>query len=125
MTISKAFKLFFIRCFDFTGRSSLKEFWLGVLPNAIIMFILIGLLIYSLLGFSSAINLFSLIMITLLIIFCLVELLPSIALIIRRMHDIGKSGYYINVLFIPIAGFIWYLVLVTRPTDYYVNENNF
>ena len=48
MTANTAFKLFFTRAFDFKGRSSRKEFWLGVLPNAIIMLILIGLLVYAL-----------------------------------------------------------------------------
>ncbi len=121
MTANKAFRLFFTRAFDVNGRSSRKEFWLGVLPNAIIMFILIGLLAYALTGFETAINTFSVIMIILFALFCLIELLPSISLIFRRMRDIGKSGEYIFVLFIPIAGFIWYIYLVTRPTDYYNN----
>ena len=119
MTVSKAFKLFFTRALDFDGRSSRREFWLGVLPNAIIMLILIGLLIYSLLGFSSAINPFSVFMIIVFVLFCLIELLPSVSLIFRRMHDIGKSGKYACVLFIPVAGFVWYIYLVTRPTGYF------
>lgn len=121
MTTNTAFKLFFTRVFDFKGRTSRKEFWLGVLPNAIIMLILIGLLVYSLIGFKTAINTFSIFMITIFALFCLIELLPSISLILRRMHDIGKNGKYIFVLFIPIVGFIWYIYLVTRPTDYYKN----
>ena len=53
-------------------------------------------------------------MILLFSLFCLVELLPSINLIIRRMHDIGRSGYFIFVLFLPVIGYIWYIYLVTR-----------
>lgn len=124
MTTNKAFKLFFTRAFDFKGRSSRKEFWLGVLPNAIIMLILIGLLVYALVGFEKTINTFSAVMIVIFALFCLIELLPSISLILRRMRDISKSGKYIFVLFIPIVGFIWYIYLVTRPTDYYKNEDN-
>lgn len=124
MTTNKAFKLFFTRAFDFKGRSSRKEFWLGVLPNAIIMLILIGLLVYALIGFEKTINTFSAVMIVIFALFCLIELLPSISLILRRMRDIGKSGIYIFVLFIPIVGFIWYIYLVTRPTDCYKNEDN-
>lgn len=123
MTTNKAFRLFFTRAFDFKGRSSRKEFWLGVLPNAIIMLILIGLLVYALVGFEATINTFSVVMIIAFALFCLIELIPSISLILRRMHDIGKSGKYIFVLFIPIAGFIWYIYLVTRPTDYYKNRS--
>lgn len=117
----KAFKLFFTRTFDFKGRSSRKEFWLGVLPNAIIMLILMALLIYSLLGFETSTNPFGIFMILIFSLFCIIELLPSIALIFRRMNDIGKSGKYIFVLLIPIVGFVWYIYLVTRPTDYYNN----
>ena len=109
---------------DFGGRSSRREFWLGVLPNAIIMLILIGLLLYSLLGFESTINPFSIFMIIVFGLFCLIELLPSISLIFRRMHDIGKSGKYISVLLIPVIGYFWYIYLVTRPTDYFVKQQH-
>ena len=118
----EAFRLFFARAFDFEGRSSRKEFWLGVLPNAIIMLALICMLIFSLVGFSPVINNFSIAMIILFSLFCVIELLPSISLIFRRMHDIGKSGWYICVLFIPVAGFIWYIYLVTRESDFFRNR---
>ncbi len=119
MTVSKACSLFFTGAFDFDGRSSRREFWWAVLPNAVLMFVLLGLLAYSLLGFATVINTFSIIMLIVFGLFCLIELIPSIALIFRRMHDIGKSGAYILVLFIPLVGWIWYIYLVTRPTDYY------
>lgn len=115
MTVSKAFKLFFLRAFDFRGRSSRREFWLGILPNAIIMLLLIALLI----AYGAAVNPFGVIMIVVFSLFCLIELLPSVSLIFRRMHDIGKSGKYILVLFIPVIGYIWYIYLVTRPSGFY------
>lgn len=121
MEMFEAFRLFFVKALDFKGRSSRREFWLGILPNAIIMIILIALLLYSLLGFSKPINAFSIIMIVSFALFCIVEIVPSISLIFRRMHDIGKSGCYIWVLFIPIAGFFWYIFLVTRKSNYYNN----
>ena len=119
MELESGFKTFWRRAFDFRGRTSRAEFWWGVLGNALIMLALIFYLFVSLLCFESVINAFSIIMIVLFSLFCLVELLPSISLIFRRMHDIGKSGAYILVLFIPVLGFIWYLYLVTRPTGYY------
>lgn len=122
--MSKAFKLFFTRAGDFEGRSSRREFWLGVLPNSVIMLILIGLLLYGLLGFENKINTFSIIMIVVFALFCIIELLPSVSLIFRRMRDIGKSGKYIAVLFIPVIGYIWYIYLVTRPTDYFIKQQH-
>lgn len=102
--------------FDWHGTTSRREFWWGVFLNAIIMLILIALLISSFFAYANPINNFSIAMIVLFSLFCLVELFPSITLIIRRMHDIGKSGFYIFILFIPLFGLIWYLTLVTRPS---------
>ena len=114
MELKDGFKKFWTRAFEYRGTSSRREFWWGVLGNAIIMVILLALLVVSLTCFTPQINTFSIIMIALFSLFCVVELLPSITLIIRRMHDIGRSGYFIFVLFIPIIGFIWYIYLVTR-----------
>ena len=110
------FNLFWKRVLDYKGTSSRREFWDGVLANLIIMLILLALLVVSLTCFQATINPFSITMLAIFGLFCLVELLPSITLIIRRMHDIGKSGFYIWVLFIPVVGLIWYFYLVTRPS---------
>lgn len=114
MELKDGFIKFWTRALDYRGTTSRREFWWGVLGNSIIMLILLALLIVSLTCFNPQINTFSVIMLVLFALFCVVELLPSITLIIRRMHDIGRSGYFIFVLFIPIAGFIWYIYLVTR-----------
>lgn len=123
MNISEAFNLFWKRAFDFNGKTNRREFWLGVLANSLIMLFLIALLLVSLFYSKDTINPFSITMIVLFVLFCLIELIPSISLIIRCMHDIGKSGYYILVLFIPIAGFIWYLYLVLRPSNYFKQQS--
>ena len=78
------------------------------------MLALIALLVISLTCFSEVINTFSIVMIVIFSSFCIVEFIPSITLIIRRMHDIGKSGYYVLILLIPLFGLIWYFTLVTR-----------
>ncbi len=114
MKLKEGFKLFWTRAFDYKGTSSRSEFWWGVLGNALIMVALLALLIISLTCFSAPINNFSVIMIVLFSLFCIAEFVPSITLIIRRMHDIGRSGFFLFVLFIPVLGFIWYIYLVTR-----------
>ena len=75
---------------NFNGRARRKEYWMFVLFNFIASFILgfIGLL----LDFTFLANLYS-----------LAVLLPSIAVGVRRMHDVGKSGWYI---LIPIYNLI-------------------
>ena len=44
-------------------------------------------------------------------IFALISLIPSIAVSVRRMHDIGKSGWWVLVGLIPLIGWIWLLFL--------------
>lgn len=75
---------------NFNGRARRKEYWMFVLFNFIASFILgfIG----GLLDFPILANLYS-----------FAVLLPSIAVGVRRMHDVGKSGWYI---LIPIYNFI-------------------
>jgi len=75
---------------NFNGRARRKEYWMFVLFNFIASSILgfIG----GLLDFPLLANLYS-----------LAVLLPSIAVAVRRMHDVGKSGWYV---LIPIYNFI-------------------
>lgn len=44
----------------------------------------------------------------------LVLLLPSLGIMVRRMHDIGKSGKTVLVSLIPVVGPMWLLVLLCR-----------
>ncbi len=75
---------------NFNGRARRKEYWMFVLFNMIISF---GLgLIGGLTGITMLSN-----------IYALAVLIPSIAVAIRRMHDVGKSGWFI---LIPIYSII-------------------
>ena len=74
----------------FNGRARRKEYWMFVLFNMIVAF-LFGF-VCGLIGIPELANLYS-----------LAVLLPSIAVGVRRMHDVGKSGWF---LLIPIYNFI-------------------
>ena len=75
---------------NFSGRARRSEYWYFVLFNVIIAIIL---------GQISVLINFP----YLLIIYYLAILLPSLAVAVRRMHDVGKSGWY---LLIPVYSFI-------------------
>lgn len=75
---------------EFKGRASKKEFWTFVLINVVISIVLSIVLGFVKMTFLSSI-------------FSLVILLPSIAVGVRRMNDIGKEWWYI---LIPIYGLI-------------------
>jgi uncharacterized membrane protein YhaH (DUF805 family) len=51
------------------------------------------------------------IVLILLIIFVLVSLIPSISITIRRLHDVGRSGWLYLIIFIPLVGWIASLIL--------------
>ncbi len=51
-------------------------------------------------------------------IFSLATILPSIAIAVRRMHDIDRSGWWLLLVFIPLIGVIvvivWFCSIGTR-----------
>ncbi len=54
------------------------------------------------------------------ILYGLAVFVPGLAASVRRLHDVGKSGWYLLVYLIPIAGPIWLLVLLctdSQPGD--------
>lgn len=91
----------------FDGRDSRKQYWMFVLANFIVCFV-VGLVLGIISKELS--NLVS-------IIYSLAILCPSIAAGIRRMHDIGKSGWFVLVELIPIAGIIIWIVLAAQPGE--------
>lgn len=74
----------------FNGRARRKEYWMFILFNVIVSFAF-GF-ICGIIGFPELANLYS-----------LAILVPSIAVGVRRMHDVGKSGWFI---LIPIYNFV-------------------
>lgn len=106
---------------QFTGRANLTEFWQYVLVYILITAVFSLLII--LLDRANALKMFMLI---LNVILMLVLLLPGLALCVRRMHDIGKSGWWVFIHLLPIIGSIWFLILAITDSEPGINgfENN-
>lgn len=47
----------------------------------------------------------------------LVHFIPSLAVLVRRLHDVGKSGWFYFIVLIPLVGAIWLLVLFCTDGD--------
>ncbi|WP_319530131.1 DUF805 domain-containing protein [uncultured Cohaesibacter sp.] len=48
----------------------------------------------------------------------LATLLPSLGVAVRRLHDVGKSGWWLLVLFVPLLGALYLIFLyVQRGTE--------
>jgi uncharacterized membrane protein YhaH (DUF805 family) len=95
----------------FTGRARRKEYWMFVLFNVIISFAL-GFM-ESLAGGPGIIA----------NIYALAVFLPGLAVSVRRLHDVGKSGWFMFIALIPLVGAIWLLVLYC--TDSQPGENQY
>lgn len=85
-------KVVFENYANFNGRARRSEYWYFALVNVIISIVLGFVLGFISPTLGLAANLYS-----------LAVLIPSIAVAIRRMHDVGKSGWYI---LIPIYNLI-------------------
>ena len=83
---------------DFESTSSRKEYWMFVLFN--IIFSSITVLINP--------NLYAL--------YSLLIFIPALAVTVRRLHDVGKSGWMMLIAFIPF-GVIWLLILLLQKGD--------
>jgi len=47
----------------------------------------------------------------------LANLLPNLAMSVRRLHDIGRSGWWLLLMLIPLIGFIIVLVWLCQKSD--------
>ena len=39
------------------------------------------------------------------------HLIPGLGIVVIRLHDVGKLGWFYFIILIPLIGFIWILVL--------------
>lgn len=97
----------------FDGRARRKEYWMYFLFNS--LFLIIAMIIDRLLGLNFKDKPYGLFY----MIYSLTTLLPSIAVAIRRMHDVGKSGWF---LLIPIYNIILAITEGEKDTNEYGNN---
>jgi uncharacterized membrane protein YhaH (DUF805 family) len=89
----------------FSGRARRKEYWMFCLFNISIVFVF-GF-IEGFVGGSGIISTF----------YSLTVLIPSIAVSIRRLHDISRSGWWLLIGLIPIIGAIVLLVFMVQDSQ--------
>jgi len=94
---------------DFQGEATRKQFWLFVLFNFIISTVLT---ILGVVGGDTIGDLFS----ALNILFSLAIFIPGLAIAVRRLHDIGRSGWWLLISLVPFIGGIVLLVFYVLPS---------
>ena len=94
---------------NFNGRASRQEYWMFFLFNMIFAIVIIGIDIILGLGFLN-------------VIYSLVVMIPGMAVNIRRLHDIGKSGWMVLIVLIPCIGAFWLIYLMVQDSSPLDNE---
>ncbi|NEC86295.1 DUF805 domain-containing protein [Streptomyces sp. SID12501] len=88
----------------FSGRARRKEYWMFALISIVISIVLtiidkfIGVQILS-------------------TVYALAVFLPGLALNVRRLHDTGRSGWWLLIVFVPLVGAITLLVFACLEGD--------
>ena len=101
---------------NFKGRARRKAYWMFVLFNLIALVILS--LIEGALGLSSQ-NGYGI----LTGLYTLAMILPLIALAVRRLHDTGRSGWWLLIGLVPLIGPI--VLIVFYVTDSQPGTNQY
>lgn len=96
---------------DFSGRARRKEYWMFVLMNFIAGIILA--LVDAALGIAigeGAVGVLS-------VIYALALIIPSIAVAVRRLHDSGRSGWWLLISLVPLLGAIALIVFYCMDSE--------
>ena len=106
----------------FSGRAGRKEFWMFILFNFIIEIFLWGIefIVAHTLERNIIANLVILIISS---IYTLGVMCPSIAVTVRRLHDTGRSGWWILIELVPIIGTIVLVVFTVQDSKQGYNQH--
>jgi uncharacterized membrane protein YhaH (DUF805 family) len=122
MTFAEAVNSVLSKYATFTGRATRAEFWRWV-----VVFVLITIVTRMIDGalFASSIQESFYVRDTwqpLTSITILALLLPNMALAVRRLHDIGRSGWWLLLMLIPLIGPLVLLYWYVQPSEDGANQ---
>ncbi|MEZ6137194.1 MAG: DUF805 domain-containing protein [Pirellulaceae bacterium] len=97
----------------FSGRARRREYWMFTLVN----------IVFAVLTFGIDIALLATVGIGgLNLLYSVALLLPAVAVSVRRLHDTGRSGWWILIAFVPVAGIV---LLVFLCQDSQAGSNHY
>ena len=98
-----AYKEMWTRFLDFSGRTDRGTFWKAILVNIVVS--LLASLIFPKLHLGLIPTMYS-----------VAVCIPSIAMEVRRLKDIGKPWYWMLLVILPVIGPIWLIVLFCKES---------
>ncbi|MEM9777167.1 MAG: DUF805 domain-containing protein [Chloroflexota bacterium] len=100
--------------FNFRGRASRADYWFFVLFNflvsILVMFVDVAVFGLEAMAEEGAFPLFS-------VLYSLFIIIPRFSLSVRRLHDTGRSGFWLLINLIPILGQITFFIFTVLPSD--------
>jgi len=110
MPFMSAMKSGFKNSFSLSGRASRSEYWFWVLGGMIFqMTMIIGSIVLAIVEIPVLPGL---------MILAPILLVPgSITLVVRRLHDVGMSGWFWFVVLVPLIGAIYLIYLFVQEGD--------
>lgn len=105
---------------DFSGRSRRFEYWMFMLIHAV-NYLALFLAIEVTASASAMVHapVLTVPLFFLCFIYALAAIFPGLAVSVRRLHDIGKSGWWMLLAFLPVLGLLLIVLfaLDSEPSD--------
>ena len=95
------------KSFTFSSRSSRSEYWWWMLAGILFQIICTIIAVLGNVGVAA--------------IFPILLVLPTATMIVRRLHDLEKSGWWVLIVLIPLIGILYLIYLFIQEGD--MNEN--
>lgn len=108
MNFVQAVKSYFIRWNDFKGRSSRSEYWWATLFASLVSVFLQ----FPQAMLAQAESVLALVVMIIILVFLLFMVIASFAVLVRRLHDVNRSGWWFLIYFTIIGIFVllyWYV----------------
>lgn len=107
---------------NFSGRASRTEFWMFTLFNTILVLLLAAIVIALRRFFPHILDSDYRFIFVVIAAYLSVTIIPTIAISIRRLHDIEHGSVYLLYTLFPIVGWLILLALFCTPSDDYENK---
>jgi uncharacterized membrane protein YhaH (DUF805 family) len=107
MSFMEAIKSGIGKSFTFSGRSSRSEYWWWILASVLFQIICAIIALLGNIGIAA--------------IFPVLLIPPTTTVIVRRLHDVEKSGWFFLIVLIPIVGILYLIYLFIQEGN--MSEN--